>query len=121
MALLITAADVLAVYDTDRDEDAVQPFMDAALALTDGRIAAGTLSDATLKEVQRQLAAHFMFVTDAGVHDNLRIDGVSETFTKSKQPGLLDSRWGRMAVALDYSGTLAALSRLTPSAQVRLI
>jgi len=122
MSLLITARDVLAVYDTDRGEDTLQPFLDATEAFTDARLAGKGLADATLREVQRYYAAHLLFVTEAGVHETLRIEDVSERFTKAdRTPGLMDSRWGRTAVTFDTSGTLAALARQEPLADIRLL
>lgn len=119
---MLTTADVKAVYDTDRDDDALLPFIAVAQAFSDDRLASKGLSAAILKEVQRYLAAHFLYVTDTGVHDALRVGDVQERFTKSdKYPGLLDSRWGRMAVTLDPSGTLAAMTRPEPPALLRLI
>lgn len=122
MPLLITADDVQAVYETDRDDVAMQPFLATALAFTDARLAGKGLSDATMKEVQRYFCAHLLFVTDAGPHDSIRIEDVSERFTRNAfQPGLLDSRFGRTAVMLDSSGTLAALTQLKPPAELRLV
>jgi hypothetical protein len=119
--LLITGADVRSVYETDRDDEELQPFLAVTQAFTDDRLA-GKLSNAVLREVQRYLAAHFLFVTDTGVHDSLRVEDVSEHFTGyDRQPGLLDSRWGRMSVALDSSGTLSSLSRLGAPAELRII
>lgn len=120
--LLVTADDVRAVYETDRDDIAIQPFLDAAVAFVDDRLKGKGLSTGILKELQRYMAAHLMFVTDAGVHDSLRVEDVSERFTRNPfQPGLLDSRWGRTAVSLDSSGTFAALTRAEPPAQLRII
>lgn len=120
--LLITAADVAGVYETDRDDVALKPFLDATGAFTSARLSGKGLDAATMKQVQLYLAAHFLFVTDAGPHEALRVEDVSERFTKhDREPGLLDSRWGRMAVLLDTSGTLAAMTRLQPAAEVRFI
>lgn len=122
MALLVTAADVKAIYETDRDDVAVQPFLDAADALASAQLTGKGLTNATLKQVQCYLAAHFLFVTDTGVHEALRVEDVSERFTDNwRRPGLLDSRWGRMAVALDSSGTLAGMTRMEPPARLRVI
>lgn len=119
---LITAAELVAVYETDRDDTALQPFITAAAAMTTARLTGKGLSDEALKQVQLYLAAHFVFVTETGVHETLRVEDVSERFTSNgKQPGLLDSRWGRMAVLLDSSGTLAALTRLQPAAEIRFV
>lgn len=120
--LLITAADVRAVYDTDRDDDALQPFLDVALAFSDANLADKGLATAVLKEIQRYLAAHFVSVTDMGVHETIRTEDISERFTKSeKRPGLLDSRFGRMAVLLDTSRTLDGLTRTEGAAELRII
>lgn len=122
MALLITAADVLAVYDTDRDETKLTPFLQATEAFTDAHLAGKGLAASVLREVQRYYAAHLLFVTEAGVHETLRDGDISERFTKSERnPGLLDSRWGRMAVTFDTSGTLAALAHPQQQAELRLI
>lgn len=122
MPLQITARDVLAVYETDRGEDALRPFLDATEAFTDAHLAGKGLSNSTMREVQRYYAAHLLFVTEAGVHETLRVGDVAERFTKNdRNPGLLSSRWGTMAVTFDTSGTLAALSRQEPQAQVRLL
>lgn len=119
---LATAEDVAAVYETDRDATALEPFVAIAATFTDQYLAGKGLSDAVLKEVQRYLAAHFLFVTDAGVHETLAIEDIRERFTKSeKTPGLFDSRWGRTAVMLDPSGTLSELARPKPTAELRLV
>lgn len=122
MPALITADDVAAVYETDRDATELEPFVAIAEAFTTQFLAGKGLSDAVLKEVQRYVAAHFLFVTETGVHEVLRIADVSERFTKSeKNPGLMDSRFGRMAVTLDPSGTLSELARPRPAAELRLV
>lgn len=119
---LATAEDVAAVYETDRDATAIEPFLAVAAAFTDEHLAGKGLSNTTLKEVQRYLAAHFLFVTDTGVHETLAIEDVRERFTKSeKNPGLFDSRWGRTAVMIDPSGTLSELARPKPTAELRLV
>lgn len=119
---LATAEDVAAVYETDRDATAIEPFIAIAGAFTDAYLVGKGLSDAVVKEVQRYLAAHFMFVTDAGMHETLSIADVRERFTKAeKYPGLFDSRWGRTAVMMDPSGTLAELARPKPVAELRLV
>lgn len=119
---LITAADVLSVYETDRDDEALQPFLELAATFTDVHLAGKGLPSAALKEVQRFLAGHFMFVTDTGVHETLRVEDVAERFTKSdRNPGLMDSRWGRTAVLFDTSGTLADLARQQPHAELQLV
>lgn len=121
MALLIEASDVLAVYETDRDATALQPFLEAADAFCEVLGGKG-LPSASLKEVQRYVAAHLLYVTDAGVHETLRVGDVAERFTKSdRTPGLMDSRFGRMAVTFDTSGTLATLSHQQPLAEIELI
>lgn len=122
MPLLITAAELREIYDTERDDTELQAFLDTAQTFTDDRLAGKGLTDAVLKQVQRYLAAHFLFVTDAGVHAALRVGDVNERFTShDKNPGLFDSRWGCMAVVLDSSGTLAALARPAPKAELRVM
>lgn len=119
---LVTAEDVAAVYETDRDHTAIAPFIAIAAAFTDQHLAGKGLTDATLKEIQRYLAGHFLFVSDTGVHESLAIEDVRERFTKSeKSPGLFDSRWGRTAVMIDPSGTLSELARPRPTAELRLL
>jgi len=119
--LLITAADVRAVYPTDRDDAAMAPFLAATEALTDARLVGKGLTTSIFKEVQRWYCGHLLFVADAGLHESLRVEDVTETFTKHKEPGLLGSRWGQQAVAFDSSGTLLGLSRLRPEAMLKLI
>jgi len=120
--LLINADDVRAVYPTDRDDAAMAPFLAAAGALYDERLGGKGLSSAIAKEVQRYFAGHLLFVADAGLHESIRVEDVSETFTKNrKQPGLMDSRWGAMAIAFDSTGTLAGMASLRPLAMLKLV
>lgn len=122
MPLLITAADVLGIYDTDRDETSLAPILDVTEAFVAARPALVALPNATRKDVERYVAAHVLFVTDAGMYESLRVEDVSERFTKNeKNPGLLDSRWGRMAVMLDTSGTLRSETKIQPKADIRLM
>lgn len=117
---LITAADVKAVYATERGDDELKPFIAIAETYSTDLLA-GKLSDPMLKLVQQYLAAHFLYVSDAGIHASLRVEDVQERFTKSeKHPGLLDSRYGAMAVSFDTSGTLAAAARPQQTAELRL-
>ena len=119
MSALIVADDIRAVYSTDLGDPALQPFIDIAVALTDAQL---VLPSALLKEVQRYLAAHFLFVKETGVHASLRTEDVSETFTASrKNPGLADSRWGATAMMLDTSGVLTALSKDMLPAELQLV
>lgn len=119
---LATADDVSVVYETDRDASAIEPFVAIAEAFITERLGGKGLSATTMRDLVRYYAAHLMFVTDAGVHDTLSLGDVRERFTKSeKHPGLFDSRFGRMVVMLDPTGTLAEVAHPKPTAELRLI
>lgn len=123
MSALIDADDVRDVYRTTRDDAAIQPFIDVAVALSDARLASQGLTEPVLKEVQRYLAAHLLFITDTGIHESLRTEDVSERFTGGVRGdyGFQSSRWGQMALTLDSSGTLAALGKNNLPAELRLV
>jgi len=100
----VSSNEVEEIIDTDLSE--LTPFITAASQLVDGITGLGS---ATLKEIERWLAAHFVAIRDQRtVKDS--IGDSSHTYGGKTGMGLDFTSYGQMAKALDTTGHLASLS-----------
>ena len=89
---------------------AIQPFIEAAVAITDDCFEGVTISNALLKQVQTWLAAHLIAMTEPGVRSE-RVLSAAVTYDGRTDMGLDGSRFGQMAKTLDSTGCLANLGK----------
>ena len=114
----VETAEVMEILDTTMKLDALEPFLLVANRLVEDNLVGrtytmpdgttGTINDATLKEVERWLAAHAAAMWDKRVSEDkvgpgaFKYEGVT-----GKQ--LEFTRYGQMAMQLDPSGTLRSV------------
>lgn len=111
---LIDADDVKEVIDTDLTNSAINRFINQAYVTTiplSGRL--GSCGGSTAHaEIQCQLAAHFIAMSRERQTVSESVGGeVSVKFAGQTGKGLEATTYGQNALALDCSGTLAALGR----------
>lgn len=113
MANRVTPEDVKEIISTETAD--ISSFILAANSIVENKLATSSgLDDATLKEIERWLSAHFL----AMLEDNARVveretgesrDRYGENTRGVLGPGLNLTRYGQQAIVLDTSGTLASI------------
>ncbi len=111
----VETAEVKEILETNLKNDALEPFMLAANRIVEdilvGRTytkpdaTVGTVSDATLKEVERWLAAHFAAMWDKRVESDKVGPGAFKYEGKTRLY-LEFTRYGQQAALLDPTGAL---------------
>lgn len=119
MAYRVTEDEVRAVIEVDETID-MYPFIAAANSLTN-RVATldtdSILDTATLKEIERYLAAHCYAHRDQQ-YTSKSTGSASGSFQGQYGMRLEGTKWGQMALTLDFTGTLASLQRMKNKATV---
>ena len=92
------------------------PFIDTANAIVSRvatmAVAAGfTLSTAELELIERWLSAHAYVMNDQVAKNRSFAGGVSATYQGEQGMYFEASKYGQMAMALDFSGSLRKISR----------
>ncbi len=111
MTIPVVDADVKALIDTNRD---TTPFITTATLLVTEDLASQAFSDQRYFEITKYLAAHFCCITEE--LGGLTYSRMGDAIEKYRDPptkndfGLGTTRFGKMAMSLDSSGTLAALT-----------
>lgn len=123
MANRVTAAEVKVVINTDILDANVTSFIDIANEIVTSELTpTSDLSDARLTSIELYLSAHFVAISDPDegmkireyVTDEVRID-----YIDNFGAGLQGTNYGKQALILDTTGTLASLGKL--KAQFRVI
>lgn len=107
----VTAAEVKVLILTSLSDTDVDQFIGTANVLVTEELADKGLSGARLKEIERYLSAHFVTMREES-------GGIIKTRTGESWDdhgikvgiGLLETRYGQQAVALDATGTLRRMS-----------
>jgi len=99
----VSGSEVQDIIDTDLET--LTPFIDAASQLVDGISGLGA---ATLKEIERWLAAHFVAIRDQRTAKD-SVGDSSHTYGGKTGMGLDFTSYGQMAKALDTTGYLATV------------
>jgi len=105
-----TAAKVKEIISTDQADSVIEAFILGAVAIVTENLETSGLSEDTLAEIERWLAAHLMAVTLE--RQPIEMGGgpaPSIRFTDHYEQGLSLTSYGQMAMTLDTSGTLASL------------
>lgn len=108
MAYRIDAGDVAAVLTTDLADEQIEPFVLAANLLVSRVLADVGYSDDELKEIERYLAAHYLASTLERETDQESIAGeYSATYAGETGKNLEGTRYGQVALSLDWKGKLS--------------
>jgi len=105
---VIDADDVKEIIDTDLTDARINNFINMAYVRTiqiDGKLG-NCGGDATLAEIQKLLAAHFLTMYERQTKSE-KVGEASVTFMGQDGEGLKASLYGQQALALDCSGILA--------------
>lgn len=130
----VTANEVKQIIVTELSGSALDPFINAANLIVTEKLSDVGLGDDLLKEVERWLSAHFIYIsnpayssTDTKAKGPVTFERVGETarsFGNIMQQikmslGVLSSTvYGQQALVLDLSGTLANLGKRRASVNV---
>jgi hypothetical protein len=108
MANRITVAELKEIIDLDSTltDDRITVFITQANLMTDAALSLQGLSEAVLKEIERNIAAHFIRALDPQAISE-RAGEVSVTYAGNFGEGLKGTHYGQMAMMLDTSGKLA--------------
>ncbi len=114
----VTEAEVKEIYDTDVT---LTPYITAANLLTNRLDGCGN-DDATLKEIERYLAAHFAFVANpsgkGGGITSDKFGDASRTYGVQYGKHLEASQYGQQALLLDTCGKLAYFGKRKATMEV---
>jgi hypothetical protein len=118
MAHRVSEDEVKKLITTSRTD--ISPFIEAANLIVTERLGSNTSISGTLKkEIERWLAAHFVAVADReDVTEEQIGDAKVKYGGKATGEGLKSTRFGQQALALDATGTLASLGRVSTGIQV---
>ena len=94
--------------------------MTTASAVMDGYLADSGMSEALLKAIELYLAGHYLLVSlENGPLAKKSVDFASEGYHDVYKGGLLSTRFGQQAVALDITGALAEMSARADNPNVK--
>lgn len=95
------------IADSEAD---VLPMIMIASEIVDDLLIDKGLSDTRLKHIEMYLSAH---LSNQGTPEIIResYGGASFEYNRGRGDGMGSSQWGKMAIMLDTSGTLAGLGR----------
>lgn len=121
----VNAADIrrLVPVPSDRTDEDLQPFLDAASLIRTEDLSSSGFSVTRLDMIELYLAAHFTVV--AVEFGGLRSwqTGQSKEEYKGVQfdkVGIESTRWGQQAIALDTTGTLIATTQTKGRAEFKV-
>jgi hypothetical protein len=106
-----------------------QVYLDIADALVQAYLASSGLVEATLKLIELNLAAHYVFITPSGgqlsqgMLTEIKVGSSEERYSTmtSTKYGIGTSPYGQLAMALDTTGALASLAANPLKAQFEVV
>ena len=104
----VTDIEVFAIIDTTLTD--INVFINTANMMVTSWLETAGLTDETLKEIERYLAAHALNVQDQRVK-SVGVDVLSESYQGQWGMGLNGTSYGQMAILLDTSGTLGKIAK----------
>lgn len=104
----VTITDVKQIITTSMTD--LTPFITAANLIVTEKLSSSDLGAATLAEIERWLAAHFVACKERQP-TSIRIGETEESYNWNTNTGLLRTTYGQAAVALDTTGALAKLGK----------
>jgi hypothetical protein len=108
MAARVTQEEVLEIIDTSLTDLTV--WINTANLFVGNTLSGAGLDETTLKEIERNLVAHFLSNRDMRVKAE-KIDVISQTYAGQFGLGLNGTLYGQTAILLDSSGTLGAMAK----------
>jgi len=103
-----TPAQVKAILDRDCRVD-LAPFIAAAHSLMNGPCKSCCYDSATLSQIETWLAAHFYSIRRPQANEE-EADTIKDVFDSKVDLGLKVTRYGQMALILDWKGCLARIN-----------
>jgi len=120
MAYRATEIEVKEIIDTTLTEEQVTPFLRAANRLVTDLLTNENYNAATLREIERWLAAHFVAVRDPRVSKE-KIGDADATYHGKSDMGLNFSPYGQQVMVLEHKGLIAAAAKAMRPAKVETI
>lgn len=114
----VTGTEVKAIFDTTLSASELDPFITAANLMVTSRLGGEGLAAATLKEVERWLAAHFASANDQRVSSE-KLGDASNTYQGQTGMNLDATHYGQYAKMLDPTGKLARSGK--PGGRVKVL
>lgn len=115
MTARVTDADVLAIIDTELAD--LSPFITAAHLLVEQYLGTCGLDPALLKEIERWVSAHYVCSRDPRKRSETMGDAsvTYETAMQGENKGLYATSYGKQAITLDPTGSLAGMGMKSAS------
>lgn len=117
MANRCTGVEVLEIIDTTLTENQIAPFITAANVTVTNILSGSGLSSATLKEIERWLAAHFAAIRDPRISRE-EAEEAEATYHGKSDMGLDHTPYGQQVKLLDTTGTMTNLGKRKASVEV---
>lgn len=107
----VTSAEVLEIIDVDSSITNLTPFITSANLLVTNAFSGDTqVGDATLKEIERNIAAHLICARDPRAIEEWNVEMRVKYMGEFKE-GLKATPYGQTALLLDFTGKLASLGK----------
>lgn len=104
----VTVAQVQEIISTKLSPETICAAINTAHHLVDAKLADSGLGSELLIDIELWLSAHFVAIRDPRAESE-RIGDYSATYQGKTDMGLKATTYGQQAIALDYTGTLAAM------------
>lgn len=118
--LRATEAEVKEIIDTTLTDEQITPFLNSANVLIADVLSDEGYGAATLKEIERWLAAHFVAIRDPRVAKE-KIGDVDAAYHGKSGLGLNHTPYGQQVMILDHHGKLAEISAAKGPAELKVI
>lgn len=116
----VTEAEVKKIISTTLTDEEVTPFLSSANVLITDVLTDEGYGDATLKEIEKWLAAHFVAIRDPQVAKE-KIGDVDAAYQGKTGLGLNHTSYGQQVMILDHHGKLAEIAQSKGPAEVKTI
>ena len=104
----VTAVQVMEIISTSLSEEQINAFINTAHHVVEDRLGDAELGETLLTDIELWLSAHFLATRDQRAKSET-VAEYSVTYQGNTDMGLKATIYGQQALALDYTGTLAAL------------
>lgn len=99
------------IITTELTDPIIESYVDGANVFVTTQLDGKSLTDATLAEIERWIAAHMIAVSKEQQIKEAGAGGAEVKYTGYWSYGLLATNYGQMAISLDSSGTLSSISK----------
>jgi hypothetical protein len=113
MANRVTGVEVKQIIKTTLAADEVTVFITPANLLVTNKLGSSTLDDATLKEIEKWLTAHFVCIREKRASSK-SVGGASVSYEGQTAMGLDFSSYGQQVKLLDTTGILSSIGKRVP-------